>query len=153
MLSNPLSSICNSDAGIFSEVFTFAAVWLSAPLLHIFVENLFGQVRRSAPKHSHLHVNEERAVPCQHSSEDVAHTHTHTHTHTHISNAVLQCSLICCLLRISVLLIIFSLILVFGIVSSYTRYKIRKVQRVFSEKSPTLPFTVPPALRAKDEPF
>ena len=117
-------------------MFTFAAVWLSAPLLHIFVENLFGQVRRSAPKHSHLHVNEERAVPCQHSSEDVA--HTHTHTHTHISNAVLQCSLICCLLRISVLLIIFSLILVFGIVSSYTRYKIRKVQRVFSEKSPTL---------------
>ena len=42
-------------------MFTFAAVWLSAPLLHIFVENLFGQVRRSAPKHSHLHVNEERA--------------------------------------------------------------------------------------------
>ena len=36
------------------------------------------------------------------------------------------------------LLIIFSLILVFWIISSYTWYKIQKVQKVFSEKSPTL---------------
>lgn len=101
------------------------------PLFRLLVESLFGQVRRSALKHIRRSFSEEDAVPCQHSFW----------LHEMLRKKSKFCSLApsnllffsnffasyYCLLNIF-----------FLIVNSCTWYKIQKVQKGFSDKSPTL---------------